>query len=174
MTSHAPEEGPGFDPRPRDMWAEGQRILGSAVQLQDFQALRDRPQELQAWLRVDANARALCRADVEPHFAEWFTPVSGWRAQPSFVIPTDRAGQASRASAAVEWEWHGRHDKNYTFNNTLATGTEVIVRGCTVMAFNEKDVLKVRRYIDWAGLFTQIGISVNWRVPAPPDRTQDT
>ena len=167
------EEGPAFDPRPRDMWADGQRVLGE--RLEEFRSLRERPDDLRQWLKIDANARALCRADVEPHFREWFTPVEGWQARPSFIIPPDRDDAPSKAAAAaVEWEWHGRHDKNYAFNNTLATGNEITVRGCTVMAFNEKDVLKVRRYIDWAGLLTQIGLGVNWRIPAPADRSADT
>jgi hypothetical protein len=170
MSFTLPEEGPAFDPRPRDMWAEGQRVLGS--QLEEFQSVRERPEALRAWLSVDANARALCRADVEPHFEEWFTPVGGWKAQPAFLMPPDLKGAApSPAVTAIEWQWHGRHDKSYAFNNTLATGTEVTVRGCTVMSFNEKGVLKVRRYIDWAGLLTQIGISVNWRIPVAPDRS---
>jgi hypothetical protein len=31
--------------------------------------------------------------------------------------------------------------------------------------------LDVRRYIDWAGLYAQLGLVVNWRVPilADPD-----
>jgi hypothetical protein len=168
MTDTLPnDDGPGFDPRPRDMWAESRGVLGE--RLAEFELLRDQPERLRLWLSIDANTRALCRADVEPHLSEWFTRTEGWMAQPSFVASPDPQAAAPRAPAAVEWRWHGRHDKNYAFNNTLATGKEIVVRGCTVMAFNEKDVLKVRRYIDWAGLLTQIGIGVNWRVPVAPE-----
>jgi hypothetical protein len=164
--SSAAADHPEFDPRPLDRWTDSRQILGT--RLEEFERLRGQPDELRAWLRDDANARALCRADVEPHLREWFTPTDGWLARPSFVPAITDGVAPVPTVAAVEWQWHGRHDKSYTFNNTLATGAEVVVRGCTVMALNEQKVLKVRRYIDWAGLLTQLGLGVNWRVPVAP------
>jgi hypothetical protein len=33
----------------------------------------------------------------------------------------------------------------------------------------EEDRFRVRRYVDWAGLFAQLGLTLNWRTPVTPE-----
>ena len=56
------------------------------------------------------------------------------------------------------------------FNGLQATGRAVTVRGFTVMAveFDEEtqaNKLSVHRHVDWTGLYGQLGLTVNWRIP---------
>jgi hypothetical protein len=58
------------------------------------------------------------------------------------------------------------------FNGIRATDRPVVVRGFTILSI-EEERLKVRRYVDWVGLYGQLGLTFNWRVPVenvlPPD-----
>jgi hypothetical protein len=103
---------------------------------------------------------AIVRADVVPRLQRWFTPTTGdgWQHEPA------RSGAIGDASVGVEWSYQGKHDKDRVFNGVRATGAQVVVRGFTLVGA-EDGALRLRRYIDWAGLFGQLGLSVNWRIP---------
>jgi hypothetical protein len=126
-----------------------------------FRELAARPPDLLAALRGDpAFAVAFARADTITHLRRWFTPRRGWQAD------KERSGPAGPVGVGVEWVFDGVHDGHATFNGLPATGRPVVVRGVT-MAGVEEGRFKLRRYVDWAGLFAQLGLSLNWRVPVP-------
>jgi hypothetical protein len=115
----------------------------------------------------DAFREALVRADSLPSLTTWFTgSADGWRAH------RERSGRLGEAAAGTEWSFDGRHDQDDVFNGIRATDRPVVVRGFTILSI-EEERLKVRRYVDWAGLYGQLGLTVNWRVPVenvlPPD-----
>lgn len=140
-------------------------------QLDRFEGTRDQPSELIAALREDVDFLvALARADTRPHLLEWFSErdiarATGWLHDP------ERTGPIGPNAAGVEWSWEGVHDDKAstgTFNSITASGRAVTVRGFTLMGI-EADQFMVRRYVDWAGLFAQLGLTLNWRTPVSPD-----
>ncbi len=54
------------------------------------------------------------------------------------------------------------------FNGIPASGRGVTVHGFSLLGV-EDERLVVRRYVDWAGLFAQLGLTLNWRTPVSPD-----
>jgi hypothetical protein len=109
-------------------------------------------------------ALAFARADAVTYLRKWFTPTQGWR------TVEERSGASGGAGVAVEWAWDGVHDRPGTFNGLSPTGRPVTVKGVTMLGLEDGRV-RVWRYVDWAGLFAQLGLSLNWRVPvssAPP------
>jgi hypothetical protein len=126
-----------------------------------YHELAEQPAELLGALRGDAAfAGAFARADCVTYLRKWFTPAEGWKAVEA------RSGAAGGAGVAVEWTFDGRHDGDGTFNGLSPTGRPVRVRGVTMIGL-EGAKLKLCRYVDWAGLFAQLGLTLNWRVPVP-------
>ena len=89
--------------------------------------------------------------------------------------PQVNASSTSRNKTGSEWSFAGAHTVDGAFNGLAASGKDVVVRGYTIMSAEPVDKgdgtdFKVRRYVDWAGLYGQLGLSINWRVPvaAPP------
>jgi hypothetical protein len=130
--------------------------------------LESSPHDLLELVRSDdAFREALVRADTLPLLTTWFTgSADGWRAD------TERSGRLGEAAAGTEWSFDGLHEADDVFNGIRATGRSVVVRGFTILSI-EEELFKVRRYVDWAGLYGQLGLAVNWRVPVenvlPPD-----
>ena len=136
----------------------------------DYLSLRDDPEAfLSAILENGELREALARADTSPLLRSWFTPrdegEGGW------VADGQRSGAIGKSAAGTEWSFLGVHDQNETFNGIRATGREVEVRGYTLMSIESTDEgesrVQLRRYVDWVGLYGQLGLSVNWRVPLP-------
>lgn len=139
-------------------------------QLERFRALRDDPHALVASLREDREFQlALARADARPHLVTWFSeatrPTDAWRPDP------ERSGPIGDHSVGTEWCWTGMHDDEgcaNTFQGIPGSGRGVTVRGFTLMGV-EDGQFRVRRYVDWAGLFAQLGLTLNWQVPVPSE-----
>jgi hypothetical protein len=144
---------------------EARRELGQYGERLD--ALRDRPVDLLDALRADgAFARAFAHADAVVHLREWFSPAGGWS------VNEERSGVAGPGGVVVEWRYEGTHDRDGAFNGLMATGRPVVVRGVTMVGLDAGGV-KLHRYVDWAGLYAQLGLTLNWRQPvsgAPPSR----
>ena len=111
---------------------------------------------------------AIARADTRPWFIRWFTPVLEG---PDWEPDVDRSGSlglgpraAVDRSVAVTWRFQGVHDVDGAFLELPATGRSVTIRGVSMLGV-EDDTFLIRRYIDWAGLYTQLGLTLNWRVP---------
>ena len=103
-------------------------------------------------------ALAVVRADCITYLRKWFTRTDGWKTL------DERSGASGRTGVAVEWTYAGVHDGAADFNGLSPTGRPVVVRGVT-MAGLEKGRMVLCRYVDWAGVFAQLGLTLNWRVP---------
>lgn len=135
--------------------------------------MRERPIVLRDTLRDDIDFLvAIAEADTAPHLRQWFSerrierPESGW------VHDPERTGPVGDVAAGVEWTWTGVHDEgteDRSFNNIAPSGHFVTVHGFTLFGVEKDDrmadQLMVRRYIDWAGVFAQLGLTLNWRTP---------
>lgn len=99
------------------------------------------------------------RADTLPFLQTWFTEV-----EPGWQMDVDRSGALGAQSVGIEWSFHGVHDTDGAFNGLAASMREVDVRGFSIIGM-ERDRLQVRRYVDWAGLFAQLHLTLNWRMP---------
>jgi hypothetical protein len=120
---------------------------------------------------------AVARADVLPRLLGWFTALPG-RGTDGWVHDPDRSGPLGPASVAVEWSFAGtypetRFDRqgdvlgeaaNTRFNGVRGVGQQVEVHGISLLGV-EDGVFRVRRYIDWAGVYAQLGLSLTWRTP---------
>jgi hypothetical protein len=110
---------------------------------------------------------ALARADTRPHLASWFTERRIEGQESGWSYDRERTGPLGPNAAGVEWSWIGVHDDQQgdgAFNTIAASGQEVTVRGVTLVGV-EDGRFRVRRYMDWAGLFAQLGLALNWRTP---------
>jgi hypothetical protein len=101
-------------------------------------------------------------ADTLSNMLQWFSSdeVVEFTAGRSGVVGTEVAG--------AEWTYSGVHDVPGAFNGLPATGRKVTVRGYTILSAVGREA-KVTRHIDWAGLFTQLGLGLDLRVPLPPE-----
>ena len=138
-------------------------------QLEFFRRMREEdPGALIDQLREDTELLvALARADTRPQLASWFTELRIEGQESGWSYDRERTGPLGRNAAGVEWSWIGVHDDQQSdgaFNTIAASGNDVIVRGVTLMSV-EDSRFQVRRYIDWAGLFAQLGLTLNWRTP---------
>jgi hypothetical protein len=136
--------------------------------LEFFRRMQEDPGALINRLREDTELLvALARADARPHLVSWFTERRIEGQESGWSNDRERTGPLGPNAAAVEWSWIGVHDDQQgdgAFNTIAASGQDVIVRGVTLMSV-EDSRFQVRRYIDWAGLFAQLGLALNWRTP---------
>ena len=133
--------------------------------LLDYRDREGDPVGLMDLLRSDPEfLAAVVKADTRPHLLRWFGDMGVERADPPWVPEVDRMGPLGANAAAVEWTWVGRHVVDATFNNTTASGRDVTVHGFSVISI-ENDRVQARHYIDWAGVYAQLGLTLNWRTP---------
>lgn len=111
---------------------------------------------------------AMARADTRPWFTRWFTSVvegPDWEAD---VARSGSLGSSTQElgerSVAISWRYQGVHDLDGAFLELPATGRLVTIRGVSLLGV-EDEAFQIRRYIDWAGVYTQLGLTLNWRVP---------
>lgn len=155
-----PDDSPTFADRynQRSGTDEGDSIL---------EQIQSGAEDLIERLRTDFRVLdAVAFADMMVSLQQWFSDrATIWE------VDEQTSGPAGSAGAGVEWTYRGTHTQAGTFNGLPATGRDVEVHGYS--AFTVVDSrLDVRRYIDWAGLYAQLGLVVNWRVPvlAHPDQ----
>jgi hypothetical protein len=114
----------------------------------------------------------LARIDSRPWLVSWFTPTIDWHPTLEGAPPIGGPIGGSGWVGTV-WSFGGRHDISDVFNGLPATGRDIVVRGFTLMGVvDEAGVprFRLRRFIDWIGVFSQLGLSVDWRVPVPNTR----
>ncbi len=126
-------------------------VLGDSPTDDDLELLRS---DDRLWIPI-------ARIDVRPWLVSWFTATADWQ------IERDLSGPITgTSSVGVAWSYGGVHDVAEAFNGLPATGREVVVRGDTVMGMDRYDCrFRLWRYVDWAGLYAQLGLALNWRVP---------
>jgi hypothetical protein len=140
-----------------------------------LEALITSPAEHIDELRADPDLQvAVARLDMMARLLVWFTPDrergihrDGWEHVP------ERSGPVGDTTMSVEWSFTGTYEPlpngeaNTRFNGVLAVGQPVELRGVTLMGVEEVEgslAFRLRRYVDWVGLYTQLGLSLNWRV----------
>lgn len=146
---------------------DGNEFL-DAGQRQRLHDLVRAPEQHMDALRADAELqRAIARADVMPQLAAWFKADlshgdGGWAAAP------ERSGPVGQASACVvAWSFQGIHTQEVDpspIEGALPLDQEITLQGVTFMGVEDGAFL-LRRYVDWAGLYAQLGFSLNWRTP---------
>jgi hypothetical protein len=139
------------------------------AQLEVFRAhFPDDARGLIAALRADVElAAAVARADVRPQLVTWFSELAIERRPNGWAAELDRSGALGEQAVGVEWRWQGVHDdvgKRNAFNGIAASNRRVEVHGFTVMSVEDGRFV-LRRYVDWAGLWAQLGLTLNWRTP---------
>jgi len=126
------------------------------------------PADLVERLRTDANLLdAFAFADILVSLEQWFTDRA-----PIWNVDEQTSGPAGPGGVGAEWTYRGKHDHQGTLNGLPATMRDVEVHGYSLFTVQETadgPKLDVRRYIDWAGLYAQLGLVVNWRVPMSAD-----
>ncbi|HET8617887.1 MAG TPA: hypothetical protein VFM27_02960 [Acidimicrobiales bacterium] len=132
--------------------------------------MSDAPDRLVAELRDDPDmTRALVEADARHVLEKWFSP----RAEETVVFTDGRVGAVGDQDAGAEWVFAGHHDQAEVFRGLPATGRPVEVHGFTVVATGTDEegrpIPVFTRHIDWAGLYAQLGLTINWRVPLDPE-----
>lgn len=142
-------------------------------QLEKFTDLQQDPVSLVNAMREDIEFQvALARADTRPHLIHWFTELDISRTDEGWVADLERSGPIGPLAVGTEWSWSGVHDDvgGAPINDTAPSGRTVTVRGFTLMGV-DKGELAVRRYCDWVGLFAQLHLTLNWRMPIgePPE-----
>ena len=132
--------------------------------------MADDPDRLVSDLRDDPEmTRALVEADARNVLEKWFSP----RSDESLKFTDGRFGPVGETDAGAEWVFEGRHDQADVFRGLPATGRPVDVHGFTVVASRPdehgRSIPVFTRHIDWAGLYAQLGLTINWRVPLDPE-----
>jgi len=124
--------------------------------------LGERTEEEQALGEISGLLSALARADTVSSMEQWFADrANGW--QPEHR----RSGTIGVESAGVEWTYAGSYSRDRTFHGAPAQDQPVAAHGFTIFSV-ENGVFTVFRHIDWAGLFAQLGFTLNTRVPLDP------
>jgi hypothetical protein len=151
------------------------RILGEDVGGRFIEHRTNWPELLEDLRETPAFGLRLIEADAVLVLGEWFTiRGDGWQVDP------DRWGLLGNNAFGAAWEYEGVHNLPFAFNGTPATNRDVTVRGFTVIGppteaerrrfQTDPDRARFRRYVDWAGLYAQLGLTLNWRIPVPTDQ----
>jgi hypothetical protein len=151
--------------------------------LRDFYlGLRDNPEGLLEALRQPDQVflLAIAEADTAPMLRQWFSERGIVRAESGWEHDPHRTGRIGESAVGVEWRWTGVHDDGGdqdddggptfpSFNSLPPSGNEVTVHGFTLFGIEldhrGEPLAAVRRYVDWAGVFAQLGLTLNWRTP---------
>jgi hypothetical protein len=158
-----------MSPRARRGWQEilAERFPERAREIEH--RMTTEPTELVEEMRSDGDmVRAVVEADIVSSLEQWFT------ARDDRLTFTDgRAGPVGEREAGAEWTYAGVHDEAGTLRGLPATDRAVEVHGFTVVGVGTDDdgqeTLLLTRHIDWAGLYAQLGLTINWRVPLDPE-----
>jgi len=165
---------------------EGQQFdrLFEPDEQNQLRQLLEKPGQLADALRKGQDVHVtLARADVLPRLLTWFTPRPDY-GRDGWEHHQESSGLVGSAWAVVEWTFagtyeptrvdaHNREVANTSFNGLRALGQKVTLDGVTLVSV-ESALPQFRRYIDWAGLFAQLGLSLNWRIPQEVHRDRST
>jgi hypothetical protein len=88
-------------------------------------------------------------------------------------VADERSGAIGVASVGVAWRFQATHDWEPDYDPTKPnvelralppTGRNLEAHGFSIFGVDHEG-FKVSRYVDWAGLYVQLGIGLNWRLP---------
>jgi hypothetical protein len=90
-----------------------------------------------------------------------------------WAVDEARSGTIGSASVGVTWRYRMAHDWEQDFDYTKPqpelrglppTGRSLEANGFSLFGVDDTG-FTIRRYVDWAGLYTQLGLGLNWRFP---------
>jgi len=149
-------------PSPTD-WQERQHALNEEEVARYLELQADWPALLETLTGDLEFGLKIVEADSVAVLSQWFTATDGWREEEG------RWGLLGDNAFGVAWEYDGIHDVPFAFNGLPASGRPVTVRGFTLLGPDpDSGRVQIRRYVDWAGVFGQLGLTLNWRIPVPP------
>jgi hypothetical protein len=114
----------------------------------------------------------LVRKDVQSSFGAVFGARDDIDEDEVFtVVEPFRGEEAVRTAnvASVPWTFRCRHTGD--FNGIFPTGRNLDIQGVTLVDFRGGEPL-LSRYIDWAGVIAQLGLTVSARVPVTEEEYQ--
>ena len=155
-------------PSPPD-WPERQDVLNDEEVARYRELQEDWPALLEALTGDPAFGLKVVEVDSVVVLSQWFRPTDGWRAEEG------QWGLLGDNAFGVAWEYDGIHDIPSAFNGLPASDRPVTVRGFTLIGPDpsRRGRVQIRRYVDWAGVFGQLGLTLNWRIPVEPRRAPE-
>lgn len=90
-----------------------------------------------------------------------------------WLVDDERSGRIGAASVGVAWRYRAAHNwepdydptkPNAELRSLAPTGRDLEAHGFSIFGV-EGETFQVSRYIDWAGLYAQLGLALNWRIP---------
>ena len=153
-------------PSPPD-WPERQEALDEEEVARYLELQEDWPALLETLTGDLEFGLKVVEADSVAVLSQWFTAADGgWRTE------ADRSGLLGADAFGVAWAYDGIHDIPFAFNGVPASNRPVTVRGFTLIGSDPSGSgrAQIRRYVDWAGVFGQLGLTLNWRIPVEPSR----
>jgi hypothetical protein len=151
-------------PSPPD-WPERQDALDEEEVARYLELQEDWPALLETLTGEREFGLKVVKADSVAVLSQWFTAADGgWRTE------ADRSGLLGADAFGVAWAYDGIHDIPFKFNGVPASNRPVTVRGFTLIGSDPSGSgrAQIRRYVDWAGVFGQLGLTLNWRIPVEP------
>jgi hypothetical protein len=146
-------------------WPERQRALNEEEVARYLELQEDWPALLETLTGDLEFGLKVVEADSVAVLRQWFTAADGgWRTE------APRSGLLGADAFGVAWEYDGIHDIPFAFNGVPASNRPVTVRGFTLIGPDPSGSgrVQIRRYVDWAGVFGQLGLTLNWRIPVEP------
>jgi hypothetical protein len=113
------------------------------------------------------------RSDIAYADSVAMLQIVGSKRGPGWVVDDERSGRIGVASVGVAWLYQAAHDWEPDYDPTKPnaelralppTGRDLEAHGFSIFGV-ENEAFTVRRHVDWAGLYAQLGIGLNWRVP---------
>jgi hypothetical protein len=112
---------------------------------------------------IDADAAvALVRADVDAALGKWFPAIQDLEISLAGVVE-------GSAFVSVRWIHRGRNDAaadgpDDPFISLARNGAEIAVHGLTLVEDRGSDEPLFHRYVDWVGVYDQLGLAVSGRL----------
>ena len=105
----------------------------------------------------DPQAEELAQVDIETTLAQPLPP-DGEGFVVEFSSPLDEPGRS-----VVQWRYEGRTPDD-GFLGLGVPDTALAVHGVSLLDLRGEEP-QFQRYIDWMGVYTQLGLSLSWRQP---------
>jgi hypothetical protein len=103
----------------------------------------------------------IVRKDLVAGLSEAFSPEPD---KEPFVVAEPFRGEQTIDNErvyAVPWSFRCVHTGN--FQGLFRTGRRLEIEGVTLV--DRREGVMLHRYVDWAGVIAQLGLTVSWRVP---------
>jgi hypothetical protein len=119
--------------------------------------------DIEALVRRDIATGLAGQSDVqnENPMPAIIAPLAGFDGKGEFPGVKVAAVEGKRGRVAVEWTYRGRHVGN--LGGILGTGKVLTVEGVTIVEQRDGEAPRFKRYVDWAGAMSQLGVTASFR-----------